>query len=92
MHVGVAGLGQMGAAIAQRLIEVGHTVTVWNRTADKAKPLADAGATVAATPAELASAARRSSPSSPTRPRSMRSTTGLRDCSPATCRASSSSR
>ncbi len=49
------GVGKMGAAIAQRLMEVGHTVTVWNRSADKTRPLADAGATVAATPAELAS-------------------------------------
>ena len=54
MDVGVAGLGKMGAAIAHRLIEVGHRVTVWNRSAEKAKPLAQAGATVAATPAELA--------------------------------------
>jgi 3-hydroxyisobutyrate dehydrogenase len=44
----------MGAAIALRLMEVGHTVTVWNRAAAKAKPLADAGAKVAASPAELA--------------------------------------
>src|SRR2546430_4613639 len=54
MKVGVAGLGMMGAAIAQRLIEVGHTVTVWNRSADKLKPLVAAGAAVAVTPAELA--------------------------------------
>jgi 3-hydroxyisobutyrate dehydrogenase len=44
----------MGAAIALRLMEVGHTVTVWNRSSDKTKPLAEAGAAVAATPAELA--------------------------------------
>src|SRR5262247_229352 len=56
MHVGVAGLGMMGAAIAQRLIEVGHTVTVWNRTADKVKPVVAAGATAAATPTALAGA------------------------------------
>ena len=56
MNVGVAGLGKMGAAMAQRLLDVGHKVTVWNRTADKAKPLAAAGATVAATPAEVAAA------------------------------------
>ncbi len=55
MHIGIAGIGKMGAAIAQRLMEVGHKVTVWNRSADKTKPLADAGASVAATPAELAS-------------------------------------
>jgi 3-hydroxyisobutyrate dehydrogenase len=56
MHIGIAGLGRMGAAIAQRLMEVGHTVTVWNRAAAKAKPLADAGAKVANSPAELAHA------------------------------------
>jgi 3-hydroxyisobutyrate dehydrogenase len=54
MQIGVAGLGRMGAAITLRLMEVGHTVTVWNRAAAKAKPLADAGAKVAASPAELA--------------------------------------
>lgn len=57
MRVGVAGVGRMGAAIAAHLIEVGHQVTVWNRTADKIKPLADAGAKVAKTPAELAAQA-----------------------------------
>jgi 3-hydroxyisobutyrate dehydrogenase len=54
MNVGVAGLGAMGGNIAARLIEVGHKVAVWNRSADKAKPLVEAGATVAASPAELA--------------------------------------
>jgi 3-hydroxyisobutyrate dehydrogenase len=54
MKIGVAGLGAMGAAIAARLIEVGHEVTVWNRTADKAKPLAEAGAKVAGSPAAVA--------------------------------------
>ena len=57
MHVGVAGLGLMGSAIAQRLIEAGHRVSVWNRTSGKAKPLIDTGASLAATPAALASAA-----------------------------------
>ena len=56
MKVGVAGLGAMGANVAARLMEVGHQVTVWNRTADKAKPLADAGAKVVASPAEVAAA------------------------------------
>src|SRR5262249_6072663 len=54
MKIGVAGLGKMGAAIAARLIEVGHEVTVWNRSAEKAGPLVKEGATAAATPAELA--------------------------------------
>ena len=56
MQVGVAGLGRMGAAIAERMIETGHRVTVWNRTAARAQPLAAAGASVAATPAALAAA------------------------------------
>ena len=54
MNVGVAGLGKMGAAIALRLVDVGHKVTVWNRSADKCKPLAAAGASVAAAPAAVA--------------------------------------
>src|SRR6516165_8634927 len=52
MKLGVAGIGKMGAAIAARLIEVGHDVTVWNRTPDKAKAVA--GAKIAVNPAELA--------------------------------------
>ena len=56
MQVGVAGLGAMGSALAARLMDVGHQVTVWNRTAAKTKPLADAGAKIAATPAALAQA------------------------------------
>lgn len=56
MHIGIAGLGRMGAAMALRLLEVGHTVTVWNRSPDKTKAAVEAGAKSAATPAELASA------------------------------------
>jgi 3-hydroxyisobutyrate dehydrogenase len=56
MHVGVAGLGKMGAAIALRLIETGNQVTVWNRTAAKTAPLVAAGAAAAESPAALASA------------------------------------
>jgi len=55
MKIGFAGMGRMGAAMAGRLLQHGHEVTVWNRTAAKAAPLAQAGAKVAATPAELAS-------------------------------------
>ena len=46
----------MGGNVAARLMEVGHQVTVWNRTPDKTKPLAEAGAKVAATPAAVAAA------------------------------------
>jgi 3-hydroxyisobutyrate dehydrogenase len=46
----------MGGNVAARLMEVGHEVTVWNRSPDKTKPLQDAGAKVAATPADVAAA------------------------------------
>jgi len=55
LKVGIAGTGRMGAAMAQRLIAVGHEVSVWNRTQEKTRPLAEAGAKVAATARELAS-------------------------------------
>ena len=46
----------MGAAISARLLDRGHAVIVWNRTADKTRSLAAAGAAVAATPQELSTA------------------------------------
>lgn len=55
MKIGIPGTGRMGAAIAERLLSVGHQVTVWNRSPEKAKPLVEKGATLAATPAQLAS-------------------------------------
>jgi 3-hydroxyisobutyrate dehydrogenase-like beta-hydroxyacid dehydrogenase len=51
------GLGQMGTPMATRLLEAGHELTVWNRTAERARPLRDAGASVAGTPAEAGRAA-----------------------------------
>ena len=56
MKVGVAGIGRMGAAIAERLLKHGHEVTVWNRTRAKAEALTVHGAKVVDTPAQLASA------------------------------------
>ena len=56
MRIGVAGVGKMGTAIALRLLEVGHEVWVWNRSADKVAPLAAAGAKASATAALLATA------------------------------------
>jgi 3-hydroxyisobutyrate dehydrogenase len=44
----------MGAAMAQRLMNVGHEVSVWNRSTEKTKALVAAGAKLAATPRELA--------------------------------------
>lgn len=48
MRIGFIGLGSMGAGMAGNLIKGGHEVTVWNRSADAAKPLAEQGAKVAA--------------------------------------------
>ena len=48
------GTGLMGAGMAGRLLHAGHEVTVYNRSANKTKPLGDAGAQVAISPAEAA--------------------------------------
>src|SRR5260221_11068971 len=56
MKIGIAGTGRMGTAIALRLLEMDHEITVWNRTPEKTAVAAAAGATVAPTPAALASA------------------------------------
>jgi 3-hydroxyisobutyrate dehydrogenase len=57
LQIGIAGTGRMGAAIATRLLDAGHDVSVWNRTAEKTKALAAARATVVATPRQLATGA-----------------------------------
>jgi 3-hydroxyisobutyrate dehydrogenase-like beta-hydroxyacid dehydrogenase len=54
MRIGFAGLGTMGAGIAQRLADAGYDVVAWNRTKAKAEPLLDAGMGWADTPRELA--------------------------------------
>lgn len=43
-HVGFLGLGTMGAGMARRLVDAGHTVHVWNRSAAAADDLVAAGA------------------------------------------------
>jgi 3-hydroxyisobutyrate dehydrogenase len=52
--VAVVGLGAMGSRIAQRLLEAGHELVVWNRSAEKAEPLVERGAVAVDTPAEAA--------------------------------------
>ena len=54
--IGFAGLGLMGSRMARQILDKGFPLMVWNRTPDRCAPLRDAGATVAATPRELAEA------------------------------------
>ena len=56
MRIGIAGTGRMGVAMASRLLERRHSVTLWNRTREKAQALVAAGASVAATARELPTA------------------------------------
>ena len=51
-RVGFLGLGSMGQAMARRLLEAGHDVVVWNRSAEPRAELSDSGATAVETPAE----------------------------------------
>jgi 3-hydroxyisobutyrate dehydrogenase-like beta-hydroxyacid dehydrogenase len=52
--IGVVGLGGMGGGMAGRLLDTGHKVGVFNRTASAAAPFVARGATLAATPAAAA--------------------------------------
>jgi 3-hydroxyisobutyrate dehydrogenase len=52
--LGYIGLGIMGAPMAKNLIDAGYPLVVWNRTAGKAEPLIEAGATLADSPADIA--------------------------------------
>ncbi|HET8869439.1 MAG TPA: NAD(P)-dependent oxidoreductase [Aquabacterium sp.] len=55
--ISLLGCGLMGTPMARRLLNHGYSLTVWNRTAEKADALAAAGAQVAKTPAEAAQGA-----------------------------------
>src|ERR1700733_1476996 len=55
--LGYLGLGMMGFPMSRRLLNAGHEVTIWNRSAGKAKALIEAGATFAAKPREVATSA-----------------------------------
>jgi len=56
MKAGFCGMGIMGSPMSQNLLKAGHDVTVWNRTAGKCEPAKAAGAKVAESLPELASA------------------------------------
>ncbi len=57
LAVGLIGLGNMGTAVAERLLEAGYDLVVHNRSREKAEPLAARGASVAETVAHLAATA-----------------------------------
>lgn len=55
--ISILGTGHMGSALASALLRAGYSTTVWNRTAEKTRPLAAAGAAVAASAQEAVEAA-----------------------------------
>jgi 3-hydroxyisobutyrate dehydrogenase len=55
--VALLGTGIMGAGMGRNILAAGLPLRVWNRTAAKARPLADAGAVLAADPAEAVAGA-----------------------------------
>lgn len=52
MDIGFLGLGNMGSGMARRLVQAGHRVRVWNRSAGPAEALVRDGAERAEGPAE----------------------------------------
>lgn len=59
LHVSVVGTGRMGAAMAARVADAGHSLSIWNRTRAKADALSErlGGVSVADTAREAAAAA-----------------------------------
>lgn len=55
MKLGFIGLGNLGTPIAENLLEKGHALHVYNRTAAKAQPLANRGAVICTSVKELSS-------------------------------------
>uniref|UniRef100_A0A8C3UUF5 Cytokine-like nuclear factor N-PAC n=1 Tax=Catharus ustulatus TaxID=91951 RepID=A0A8C3UUF5_CATUS len=55
LRIGFLGLGLMGSGIVSNLLKMGHTVTVWNRTAEKCDLFIQEGARLGRTPAEVVS-------------------------------------
>jgi 3-hydroxyisobutyrate dehydrogenase-like beta-hydroxyacid dehydrogenase len=53
-ELGYVGLGVMGSSVVRRLLDAGHSVTVWNRTREKAEPLLAAGARWGESPRHVA--------------------------------------
>ncbi|MDF1503948.1 NAD(P)-dependent oxidoreductase [Roseisolibacter sp. H3M3-2] len=58
-HIAFLGTGLLGGALVEAAATRGERITVWNRTAEKARALEAFGVTVAATPADAARGAER---------------------------------
>jgi 3-hydroxyisobutyrate dehydrogenase-like beta-hydroxyacid dehydrogenase len=54
LRVGFAGIGRMGLPMARNVLDAGFPLTVFNRTPERCDPLVEAGATLAASPGQLA--------------------------------------
>jgi 3-hydroxyisobutyrate dehydrogenase len=52
--LGWIGVGRMGYQMAERLLNAGHDVSIWNRTKAKAEPLAKLGGKLVDNPVDLA--------------------------------------
>lgn len=55
--IAIIGTGRMGSALAQAFLAHGHEVSVWNRTAGRARPLVERGAKLAGSVREAVSGA-----------------------------------
>lgn len=53
-RLGYIGMGLMGAPMTRRLLDAGYSMAVWNRSADKVKPLVENGAIAAKSPRDVA--------------------------------------
>lgn len=54
LTIGWIGIGRMGYAMVERLLDAGYNVRVWNRTRSKATPLVNKGAVLVDSPSHLA--------------------------------------
>jgi 2-hydroxymethylglutarate dehydrogenase len=53
MRVGIIGTGTMGKPMARNILKAGHSLNIFARNAEKVKDLADEGAKILASPAEV---------------------------------------
>lgn len=54
MKIAIVGLGNMGRPIAENIMKAGYSLTVYNRTKEKAADLLEKGAEYAKTPRQAA--------------------------------------